>query len=97
MGMLFADNKSDADVLREAGYRSTDLAHRIDELNAAIQTLKRDDSRAMLHVSIGATNVYLGLLAETARQFFVAALEEARTRKAEIDAKLAQARKALEE
>jgi hypothetical protein len=105
VGMLFSENKSDADVLREAGYRSEHLDQRIAELRAAIQTLSHQEGRATVSVVTGAnlhgigqgSTVHLGLLGDTARQFFVAALDEAHRLKNEIDAKLAVARKVLEE
>jgi hypothetical protein len=103
MGMLFSDGKSDADVFREAAYRSEHIHQRIDELTAAIGELKRDGRAELVveadRVSLqgcGKTVVHLGLLADTARPFFRAALDEALRLKNEIDAKLAAARKVLE-
>lgn len=102
--MLFTEGKTDAEALSEAAYRSEHIERRINELSAALSAINLGRAVPQLTVvsnvaiqGVAHTTVNLGILPDTARQFFRAALDEAVIRKIEIDVKLAAARKALEE
>jgi len=103
MGMLFASDKTDAQVMSEAAFRSENIEKRIAELQAAIAALKLGchgnlsvtAKNVNIH-GVGHATVHLGVLPETALPLYIAALDEAFRLKKEIDAKLAAARKVLE-